>query len=142
MTLRLFISSFLSNIVNILVNLYPTLIAFFRKTSAIAVATLQVTANFRYHFLQTDNSTLYSKYSRSFSINVKKAPQYNLDDWLNPSSHNFISTVHDTIFHYHARAEKNERVEVCISTKAMEDTTWKYGHHNQIILDGTFGICS
>jgi len=36
------ISSILSNIFNIFVNLYPTLIAFFRKTSAIAVATLSV----------------------------------------------------------------------------------------------------
>src|ERR1700674_488912 len=40
MTLRLFILSILSNIFNIFVNLFPTLIAFFRKTSAIAVATL------------------------------------------------------------------------------------------------------
>jgi hypothetical protein len=40
MTLRLAISSISSNIFNIFVNLYPTLIAFLRKTSAIAVATL------------------------------------------------------------------------------------------------------
>jgi len=24
----------------------------------------------------------------------------------------------------------------------MDDAAWKYGHHEQIILDGTFGICS
>ena len=40
MTLWLSISSILSNIFNIFINLYPMLIAFFRKTSAIAVATL------------------------------------------------------------------------------------------------------
>jgi hypothetical protein len=99
-------------------------------------------SNFRYHFLPTDNSTLYSKYSRLLGINVKQAPQYNLDDWLNPLSSNFIPAIHDAIFHYNARADKNERVEVCISTKDMDDAAWKYGHHQQIILDGTFGICS
>src|ERR1700683_3246879 len=40
MTLRLFISSILSNIFNIFVNLFPMLIAFSQKTSAIAMATL------------------------------------------------------------------------------------------------------
>jgi hypothetical protein len=40
MTLRLSVSSIFSNISNIFVNLLLTLIAFFRKTSPIAVATL------------------------------------------------------------------------------------------------------
>jgi hypothetical protein len=42
MTLRLCTSSILSNIFNIFVNLYPMLVAFFQKASAIAVATLLV----------------------------------------------------------------------------------------------------
>jgi len=41
-TLWLFISSILSNMFDIFTNLFPMLIAFFRKTSAIAVATLVV----------------------------------------------------------------------------------------------------
>jgi hypothetical protein len=40
MTLWLSISSILSNVFNIFVNLFPTLIAFFKRTSAIAMATL------------------------------------------------------------------------------------------------------
>ena len=40
MTLWLSISSILSNIFNVFINLYPMLIAFFQKTLTIAVATL------------------------------------------------------------------------------------------------------
>ncbi|KAF4571298.1 hypothetical protein AB1N83_013800 [Pleurotus pulmonarius] len=37
---------------------------------------------------------------------------------------------------------KGERLKVCISTLEMDEAAWKYGHHAQIMLDGTFGVCS
>jgi len=30
---------------------------------------------------------------------------------------------------------------LCIQTDKMKHAAWNYGHHQQIILDGTFGIC-
>ncbi|KAF8804230.1 hypothetical protein BYT27DRAFT_7214085 [Phlegmacium glaucopus] len=98
--------------------------------------------NVRYHFLPTDNSTLYQKFSRHHGIDVRQQPQYNIDDWLNPTSSNFNPIIREAIFHYSARSEADERFEICISTPEMDAGAWKYAHQSQIVLDGTFGVCS
>jgi hypothetical protein len=101
------------------------------------------TADARYLLLPTDNTTLYRKFSRQkLGVDVRKAPQYNIDDWLNPTSEDFKPEIRDAIFHYAARSEARDRFEVCISTPDMDVAAWAYGHHSQIILDGTFGVCS
>jgi len=46
------------------------------------------------------------------------------------------------VFHYAARIEKDDRLEVCIQTSEMQEATWRYTHGKQLILDGTFGICN
>jgi hypothetical protein len=100
------------------------------------------TSNIRHHFLPHDNSSLYRKFARIHGVNVRKAPEYNLDDWLNSKSPDFKPELRDAIFYYSARTVQSERLKVCISTKDMENAAWKYGHHSQIVLDGTFGVCS
>lgn len=101
-----------------------------------------LTANFRYKFLPSDHRQLYRLYNRAQGIDVTRPVQYNIHDWLNPTSPNFRRETHDAIFYYAARVERDDRLRVCISTKDMDDAAWKYGHHGQIILDGTFGVCS
>ena len=98
--------------------------------------------NVRYHLLLSDHTTLYRKFSRLHGVDVRQKPEYNVDDWLNPSSPNFQPAIHNAIFHYSARSTALERFEVCISTSDMEAAAWKYAHHSQLVLDGTFGICS
>lgn len=98
--------------------------------------------NVRYLFLPSDNATLYRKFSRLHGVDVRRAPEYNLDDWLNPESPLFKPDIHEAIFHYKARSEKGERLQVCISTREMDEAAWKYAHHSQVVLDGTFGVCS
>lgn len=101
-----------------------------------------LTANIRYHFLSTDHSTLYRKFSRRLGIDIRKEPQYNIDDWLNPSSPDFNSHIHEAVFHYVARSSAEDRFQVCISTPDVDVAAWKYGHRLQLVLDGTFGVCS
>jgi hypothetical protein len=74
-------------------------------------------------------------------VKVTEKPQINVDEWLNPSSPQSNPTLADAIFHYSARASSGERFEVCIATDEMNAAAWKYGYENQIILDGTFGVC-
>jgi hypothetical protein len=100
------------------------------------------TANTRYLLLPSDHVTLYRKFSRKLGVDVRKPPQYNIDNWLNPASPYFKPDVRNAIFHYAARSEAGERFEVCISTPEMDTAARLYGHHLQIILDGTFGVCS
>lgn len=100
------------------------------------------TANIRYHFLPSNNATLYCKFSRKHGVDVRKQPQYNIDDWLNPASPDFKQEIQDAVFHYSARSDAGERFQICLSTSEMDAAAWKYGHQSQIILDGTFGVCS
>jgi len=100
------------------------------------------TANVRYHLLPSDHVTLYRKFSRRYGVDVRKQPQYNIHDWLDPSSPSFKPEIRDAIFHYGARSDAGERFKVCIATQEMKEAAWKYVHCSQLVLDGTFGICS
>lgn len=99
-------------------------------------------ANHRYELLSTDFASLYRKHNRQCGINITIAPEYNLDNWLNPQHPDFKQELAQAIFYYRARAEQNERLKVCISTSEMDEAAWEYGHNNQMILDGTFGVCT
>ncbi|KAJ7501990.1 hypothetical protein B0H11DRAFT_1799451, partial [Mycena galericulata] len=100
------------------------------------------TANVRYNFLPTDSRHLYRLYNRTNGIDVTYKPQYNVHNWLNPESSHYRPDIAQAVFHYAARSEKGERFKVCIATDEMNAAAWKYVHHNQLILDGTFGVCS
>jgi hypothetical protein len=100
------------------------------------------TANIRYQFLPSDHVTLYRKFSRQNGVDVRRRPEYNVHDWLDPLSPNFQHEISNAIFHYSARSEVSERFQVCISTKDMNAAAWKYAHCSQLVLDGTFGICT
>ncbi|KAF5381270.1 hypothetical protein D9615_008377 [Tricholomella constricta] len=100
------------------------------------------TANVRYHFLPTDHPTLYRKFSRKLGIDVRKEPQYNIDDWLDPKSPHFKPLISEAVFYYTARSHAGERFQVCVATPDMDHAAWEYGHRSQLVLDGTFGVCS
>ena len=100
------------------------------------------TANIRYQFLPSDNATLYRKFSCKNRVDMHQRPEYNVHDWMDPLSPNFQQEISNAIFHYSAWTELNERFKVCILTKEMNDAAWNYAHHSQLVLDGTFGICT
>lgn len=102
----------------------------------------QTTANWRYKLLASDSRQLYRLFNKSQGVNVEREPQFNIDDWMNPSSPAYRREIHEAIFYYAARSKKEDRLKVCIATEEMNEAAWKYGHQSQIILDGTFGVCS
>jgi len=100
------------------------------------------TANHRYELLPSDFSSLYRKHNWQNGINIEFAPEYNLDNWLNPKHPDYKPALHQAVFYYCSWSARDERLKVCISTKEMDTSAWKYGHRSQIILDGTFGVGS
>ncbi|KAJ4463941.1 hypothetical protein C8R41DRAFT_898716 [Lentinula lateritia] len=73
---------------------------------------------------------------------ILPSDNYNVHNWLDPQSKEYNTTIAEAVFHYHARANMNECFKICISTKEMNEAANKYTHHSQLILNGTFGICS
>lgn len=100
------------------------------------------TANHRYQLLSSDFTELYRRHNRSNGIDVTVAPEYNIDHWLDPTHKDYKPDMHAAILHYSSRSERGERFKVCISTKEMDEAAWTYVHHSQMILDGTFGVCT
>jgi hypothetical protein len=100
------------------------------------------TANFRYKFLSRDASTLYRMYQKVQGVDVTCRPEDNVHNWLDRNSADFKKHIYDTVFYYGARLQKEDRLKICISTPEMDDAAWKYAHNKQLILDGTFGVCS
>ncbi|KAH9833112.1 uncharacterized protein C8Q71DRAFT_875534 [Rhodofomes roseus] len=97
---------------------------------------------YRWVLVRGDNRALYRQFNRSRGINTKTPAQINIDEWLDESSPSFNRTLKDAIFHYKAREDKGERLEVCIATTEMYEAAWTYAHQDQFLLDGTFGICN
>lgn len=100
------------------------------------------TSNVRYEFLPRDGSHLYRLFNKSHGVDVTIRPEQNLHNWLDPLSPHYKPQIHSAIFNYEARTQRGERLKVCISTPEMDAAAWKYAHGKQLILDGTFGVCS
>lgn len=100
-------------------------------------------ANHRYEILVGDFRSLYrSHHLHSYGIDVNVRPEYNIDEWLNPQSPNYKSSIAEVVFYYAARTDTNDRLKVCISTPEMRNAAWTYCHKKQIVIDGTFGLCT
>ncbi|KAK4698364.1 hypothetical protein P7C70_g7914, partial [Phenoliferia sp. Uapishka_3] len=100
------------------------------------------TSNWRYEIIPTDNKTLYRQHYRSIGIDWSKIPEFNIDAWLDKQSDSFKSELSAAITGYHPRTEEHDRFQLIIQTDDMKTSAWKHGHQKQIIMDGTFGVCS
>lgn len=96
---------------------------------------------YRWLLRVSDIRSLYRQLHRLQGIKVTVRDYVNIHEWLDPNSPRFNKALHEAVFHYSPRLDKGERFEICISTPEMREAAWKYGHHNQILLDGTFGVC-
>ncbi|KAJ6631091.1 hypothetical protein B0H10DRAFT_1938641 [Mycena sp. CBHHK59/15] len=87
-----------------------------------------------------DSRSLYCQYNCLNSVKVTEKPQIKIDEWLDPASPQYNTTISEAIFHDSAWASEGEHFEACVATEEMRETG-KYGHKSQIILDRTFGVC-
>ena len=98
--------------------------------------------NHRYEFLPRDASTLYRMFHRAQGVDVTNRPERNVHDWLDSMSPNYKAEIRRAVFYYQAHLQKDDHLKVCISTREMDDAAWRFAHQSQLILDGTFGVCS
>ncbi|KAK4694221.1 hypothetical protein P7C70_g8773, partial [Phenoliferia sp. Uapishka_3] len=100
------------------------------------------TTNWRYEIIPTDNKTIYCQHYRAIGINWSKIPELNIDEWLDEQSDAFKSELSVAVTGYRARTDEHDRFQLTIQTEEMKASAWKFGHQRQIIMDGTFGVCS
>ncbi|GAA6001577.1 hypothetical protein JCM5350_003857, partial [Sporobolomyces pararoseus] len=98
--------------------------------------------HYRYELLPDDYSTVYRKYYRSIGLDPKKPAEQNIDAWLDPNSPTYHREFAAAVASYTARSATSDRMELVFCTDEMVENSWKYGHGKQIVMDGTFGVCS
>ena len=96
-------------------------------------------SNIQYEFLPRNGSHLYRLFNKSDGVDVTIHPEQNLHNWLDPHSPQYKPQIHNAIFNYEACTQWGECLKVCISSPEMDAAAWKYA---QLILNGTFGVCS
>jgi hypothetical protein len=102
-----------------------------------------IARNHRYYIQKHDFSRLWRGVWQAQGINVGVAPELNVDHWMDPESKDpYAALIQKAVFHYQARRSQADRFMMCIATSEMRADTWKYVHKKQLILDGTFGLCS
>ena len=100
-------------------------------------------ANYRYELQSGDFSRLYRQHYRdAYNINVDIRPEHNVQNWLDPKSPHYKPHIANAVFKYQARENQEDIFQVCIATPEMRKAAWKYCHKQQLVLDGTFGLCS
>ncbi|KAF8510533.1 hypothetical protein JB92DRAFT_3181118 [Gautieria morchelliformis] len=101
-------------------------------------------ANIRYKILPSDACRLYRKHSWMHGIDTEKQPQDNVDAWLDLEAQEYKPKLAVAVFYYRPRVSKEDffhSLRICILTADMIKAAWKYTHHKQLVLNGTFGIC-
>ncbi|KAI0048580.1 hypothetical protein FA95DRAFT_1605087 [Auriscalpium vulgare] len=99
-------------------------------------------ANHRYQLLSSDFRSLYRKHHRANGIDVRRTPEANIHSWLDTTSPSYRPEFRRSVYLYEPRTAVNDRFKLCICTPEMEQAAWTYVHGGQLILDGTFGLCS
>ncbi|KAF7377412.1 hypothetical protein MSAN_00162800 [Mycena sanguinolenta] len=65
-----------------------------------------------------------SKFSQLHGVKLSETLHINLDEWLDPKSPQFNSTLASAIFHYSPRTTKEEHLEVYILMDEMKQAAW------------------
>lgn len=103
----------------------------------------QTPQNHRYILLRGDFSRLYRMhYRQTYGVDMSIMPEQNIHNWLSPQSPHYREELAKSVFHYAARIEKEDRLKVCLASEEMREASWQYCHRKQLIIDGTFGICT
>ncbi|KAF8222993.1 hypothetical protein L208DRAFT_1381646 [Tricholoma matsutake] len=68
-------------------------------------------------------------HQQKLGVDVQKAPQYNIDNWLNPASKDFKPEIHNAIFHYAVQSEGGEQFE---GSRCGATEFWKDHVQNQL----------
>jgi hypothetical protein len=106
----------------------------------------QVPENDMHHYmLQDHNSTsMYRTLASSTSITPRSSAEQNLDLWFQAVALNAPSPgLKKALLYYQPHVEgKSNHFVLIFATPQQQEAAWKFGHNNQMLFDGIFGVCS
>ncbi|KAL0565187.1 hypothetical protein V5O48_016843 [Marasmius crinis-equi] len=113
-----------------------------RRYSSLATNKPGLEDNYRWLLHGGDTQSLYRQYNRICGVRTSEVAHLNIHQWLDLHSLQYNKTLASIIAHYSARTSKDDHFEAIVVTPEMRESTWKYAHNSQLILDGTFGVCN
>ncbi|GAA5910214.1 hypothetical protein JCM5296_007222 [Sporobolomyces johnsonii] len=96
------------------------------------------TSNFLFTIETQHHRTLTRRYWASLGIDIRRLAEFNIHDWAVCDEEWFCTAT----FSYSARKTQSALLTLGIMTEEMKDNPIKFGHRWQLIMDGTFGVCS
>ncbi|KAJ9097952.1 hypothetical protein QFC20_006082 [Naganishia adeliensis] len=96
----------------------------------------------RYEIKAYDSVTLYRKYYLSLGVGLDPRQQAHvvMHRWMTPGNPGYNEQIALNVPHFESLAVGQERFEAVIITEQMREAAWRFGHRQQMILDGTFGV--
>jgi len=98
----------------------------------------------RYTLTRYESTSLYRTLARESGMPQQSGAVGNLEKWFradNPQPPNPLLT--QSCMYYRPLGDgENDRFILILSTPQQRQLAWKHGHKQQILMDGTFGVCS
>ncbi|KAF0421297.1 sugar transporter [Gigaspora margarita] len=86
-------------------------------------------------------------FKKNWDINIQTDAAKNLEWFLGPNVEFLLTPpnadqleLKDACLYYQSRTEETDHLEIIICSHEQQQYTWKYGHQNLILVDGTFGL--
>ncbi|KAG2145254.1 hypothetical protein DEU56DRAFT_934815 [Suillus clintonianus] len=94
----------------------------------------------RYMLTSHDSTSLYRTIAREIGIPQRSAAEANLDSWFRTNDpHPPDPALSHALMFYQAHVDGvTDRCILIFSTPEQRALAWKYGHNNQVLMDGTF----
>ncbi|KAF8868349.1 hypothetical protein BD779DRAFT_1808345 [Infundibulicybe gibba] len=98
----------------------------------------------RYILREYESTSLYRSLRQEAGIPTQSKAVENLDQWFrkeNPQPPQELLT--ESLMYYQPIGPGlSDRLALILSTPRQQELAWQYGHKKQLLMDGTFGVCS
>jgi hypothetical protein len=99
---------------------------------------------YRFVLAEYESTSLYRTLRHEEGIPERSKAIDNIEEWFRPTNHRPPSPLFtQSCLYYQPLGPGNlERLVLILSTPRQQEMAWKYGHKSQMLMDGTFGVCS
>ncbi|KAF8898646.1 hypothetical protein BD779DRAFT_1795286 [Infundibulicybe gibba] len=101
-------------------------------------------ARYRYILREHESTSLYRTLRQEDGIPAQSKAVENLDQWFREKNPQPPSPLlAEALMHYQPIGPGvSDRLAIILSNPRQQELAWKHGHNKQILMDGTFGVCS
>ncbi|KAG0692955.1 hypothetical protein DFH29DRAFT_985619 [Suillus ampliporus] len=100
--------------------------------------------HYRYMLSDHESSSMYRTLANEIGIPQRSAAEDNLDRWFRPTKPEPSSPLlsEALVFYQPHITNVTDRFALILMSAKQQEMAWSFGHQKQMLMDGTFNICS